>query len=356
MPAISTPTPTPTQTTHSRARRATGAAALAAALSVTLLAAPAASADPTPTDTRAGRDASAWLGRQFVDGNHLQTVYGETAYDDPGLTLDAVIAFAASKSNRTRADAALDWLADPTRLAGYLGDGTTESYVGAHAKLALALQITGRNAYGYGRRNVVAELSELQGEHGRFRDRSTYGDYANAFGQSLGAIALQRAGRTYRAGAAAGYLASQACADGSVPITFDTNPCSGDADATALAVQAFLATGRTGKAREAAAWLRANAVPGTNSNTAGLVAAALESTGAAADARAAASSRAFIRGLQQGCTTPAGRRGAIAFLPGPFDKDAAPRATAQAIVGLAGADLATLSAAGSTSGAPAMTC
>lgn len=336
--------------------RTSAVALLAASLAAPVIVATPAAADPTAADQRAGRDASSWLGRQFVDGTHLQTTYDGSAYDDPGLTRDAVIAFAASKTNKRRADAALGWLADRDRLAGYLGDGTTESSVGAHAKLVLALQVSGRSPYVYGRRNVVAELVELQGNHGRFRDTSEWGDYANAFGQSLGAIALQRAGRTHRAGLAAGYLASQACADGGVPITFGSAECTGDADATALAVQAFRATGRSVKAREAANWLRANAVPGGNANTAGLVAAALETAGGAANERSAATARTFVRRLQQGCRAPAGRRGAIAFLAGPFDKDAAPRATAQGIVGLAGADLATLTAAGSTPGAAPMSC
>ncbi|MEI2777344.1 MAG: hypothetical protein V9G19_15485 [Tetrasphaera sp.] len=336
--------------------RPAGAALLAAALTAPLIAAAPAAADPTAADQRAGRDASSWLGRQFVDGTHLQTTYDGNAYDDPGLTLDAVIAFAASKSNRSRATAALTWLSDGTRLAGYLGDGDTESYVGAHAKLVLALQISGRSPYRYGERNVIGELIALQGNHGRFRDTSEWGDYANAFGQSLGTIALQRAGMTARAWRAAGYLATQACADGGVPITFSGATCSGDADATALAVQAFAAAGYTSKARTAANWLRANAVPSDNSNTAGLVAAALETAGGTANTQAAATSRALIRHLQQGCSAPAGRRGAIAFMAGPFDKFAAPRATAQAIVGLAGANLATLTASGSTAGAAPMSC
>ncbi len=316
----------------------------------------AASAAPAVSDTTAAKNASAWLGWQFVDKSHLQTVYGGTAYDDAGLTLDAVLAFAASKSNAVFAKSALTWLSDPATLGGYIGDGTIESYVGAHAKLALALQVSGRSTRNYGGRDILAELIALEGADGRFHDTSAWGDYVNTFGQSLGAITLKRAGRNVLASRASGFLVTQQCADGGVPISFDGATCSGDVDATAVAIQAFAATGRATAAGRAAAWLRANAVPAANTNSAGLVAAALTTAGGSANTTAAQSNQSFIRSLQQGCSAPSGRRGAIAYAAGPFDKDAAPRATTQAILGLVGANLTTLTAAGSAPGAPATTC
>lgn len=349
-----------------RALVALSATALSGALSGMLVSPAAAHADTSTTaggvapaasasDRAAAQHAAAWLGWQFVEKSHLQTEFDGTAYDDAGLTLDAVLAFAAAKSNAARSGAALNWLSDSTRLAGYIGDGTTESYAGAHAKLALALQVSGRNAASFGGRNVVSELAGLQASSGRLSDTSQWGDYSNAFGQSLGTIALVRAGQAKPANRAATYLAGQACADGGVPIAFEQSICTSDADATALAVQAFAATGRDAAAAKAATWLRGKALPAVNTNTAGLASAALVVAGRP-NLATAAGLRTFVRGKQQTCAAPAGRRGAIAYAAGPFDRSTAVRATTQAILGLTSANLATLSASGSTPGAPALTC
>ena len=88
------------------------ATALALGGAATATAAPASTA--TSTDQRAtaadrlsGRVAAGWLSRQFVDGTHLVTDFGGTSYDDPGLTLDAVLGFAAAKTNDVRGAKAL---------------------------------------------------------------------------------------------------------------------------------------------------------------------------------------------------------------------------------------------------------
>ena len=48
-------------------------------------------------DRMTARVAAGWLGRQMVDGDHLATAFGGATYPDPGLTLDAVLAFSAAK-------------------------------------------------------------------------------------------------------------------------------------------------------------------------------------------------------------------------------------------------------------------
>lgn len=322
----------------------------------TASAAPAASSDhrATAADRLSGRVAAGWLSRQFVDGTHLTTDFGGTSYADPGLTLDAVLAFAATKTNDVRAAKALTWLADGGNLTAYAGSGTDESYAGAHAKLVLALQVRGQNARAYGGRDILGELQSLQRADGRLSDRSTWGDYSNAFGQSFGVIAFKRAGLP-AANRAVGYLAGQACADGGVPITFEQATCTGDRDATALAIQAFRATGRTTAASKAANWLRSAGAP-TNANTAGLTAAALDLAGSSANASAADAARAYVRGLQNGCARPFARRGAIAFDASGFVPATAPRATTQAALGLTSANLATLTSAGSIAYAPTLAC
>ena len=335
------------------------ATALALGGAATATAAPASTA--TSTDQRAtaadrlsGRVAAGWLSRQFVDGTHLVTDFGGTSYDDPGLTLDAVLGFAAAKTNDVRGAKALAWLAAPDTLLSYLGTGTDESYAGAHAKLVLALQVRGENPRSYGGRDILSELRSLQRADGRLSDRSKWGDYSNAFGQSFGAVALKRAGSP-AANRAAGYLAGQACADGGVPIAFEQATCVGDRDATALAIQAFRATGRDGAAAKAANWLRTAGAP-ANTNSAGLSAAALDLVAGTANGSAAGSARANVRTLQQGCAAPFARRGAIAFDDSGFVAATAPRATAQAVLGLTSANLATLTSAGSIAYAPILAC
>ena len=308
----------------------------------------------TAADRLSARVATGWLGRQFVDGSHLMTDFGGTSYDDPGLTLDAVLAFAATKTNDVRATKALTWLAQDSNLLRYIGTGSDESYAGAHAKLVLALQVRGQSPGSYGGRDILGELRSLQRADGRLSDRSKWGDYSNAFGQSFGVVALSRAGLP-AANRAAGYLAGQACADGGVPITFEQATCTGDRDATALAIQAFRATGRSAAAAKAANWLRAAGAP-ANTNSAGLTAAALDLVGGAANVSAAASTRSYVRTLQQGCAVPFARRGAIAFDDSGFVAATAPRATTQAVLGLTPTNLATLTSAGSIAYAPTLAC
>ena len=340
-----------------------------------LLASPA-QAQPASDDRLAGRTAAGWLNRQFVDGTRLQATFDGTAYDDAGLTLDAVLAFAAAKTNAVRSDAAMNWVSQPATLAGYIGSGT-ESYAGAHAKVALALQVTNRNPRAVAGRDVIAELAALQQDSGRLSDASQWGDFSNAFGQSFGAIALKRAGLAVPAAKASGYLQAQACADGSVPISFEMPTCAGDADATGVIVQTNL-----GRAPLSDAALRAMREVGSGYSNldvqqaaelgAGhgqfglaLMSAGQDDVHCALDlgqARIACigpvtadTARELIRANQQGCATAFTRRAAIAYTL-PYDASAAPRATAQAILGLAGANLATLRSSGSIAHAPTVAC
>lgn len=315
-----------------------------------------AAARPTAADRLAGRVAAGWLNRQFVDGERLQTTFGGVPYDDAGLTLDAVIAFAAAKTNSVRAGRALAWLAEPAVLGGYLGTGS-ESYAGAHGKLAYTLSVSGRNPRSFGGRDVVTELVALQKPSGRLSDASMYGDYSNTFGQSFGVLALQRAGAGAPARRAAAYLEGQACRDGGLPDAFEQSRCVSSTDATAIGMQALVAAGRWGAANRAATWLSGQVRSGAlkNTNTAGLVAAALD-TRPAIGANAADRARTLIRSAQQGCGSRFAARGAIAYDGDGYDVDTAPRATTQAILGLAGANLATLTADGAMRHAPALAC
>lgn len=90
-----------------------------------------------------------------------------------------------------------------------------------------------------------------------------------------------------------------------------------------------------------------------NANTTGLAAAAFAAGGW--NWRAAAA-RDYLGSLQQGCRAPLTKRGAIGYQPGPFDPATAPRATTQAVLGLARADLSTLTSAGSRDQLPVYDC
>ncbi|GHJ43997.1 hypothetical protein Cs7R123_13390 [Catellatospora sp. TT07R-123] len=317
--------------------------------------APAAAA---PTLNRADA-AAGWLARQLVDGERFEVVFDGVAYADQGLTIDAVFAFAASKTGGSYRDAALSWLAEPGTLTGYIGDGT-EAYAGATAKLALAAEVTGADPAAFGGVDLVTRLRGLQATSGRFSDRSAWGDFSNSFTQSLAVIALDRTAAGAPASAVS-YLAGTACADGSFPLYLEQPVCTGDVDATALAVQALRAAGDHVHAYGGLTWLVAQqqadggfASAGVaNANSTGLAAQALQSSGRLL---AAAKARTFLRGLQVGCAGAAADRGAIAYTAGAFDPATAPRATAQAVLGLTGRGYADLDAAGSSPAAPTLAC
>ncbi len=343
------------------------AAVATAGLALLLVAAPATAAPApaaAPTTSAPAEAAAGWLARQLVDGSHLETVVGGTAYPDAGLTLDAVLAFAAAGVAGDGATSALAWLGQPANLGTYVGDGTTESYAGALAKLSLTAQVEGLDPAAYGSADVdlLARLRALLAPSGRFSDKSQYGDFSNAFGQSYAILALDRAGGA--PAAAVTYLAESECEAGGYPLDFEKPTCTPDTDATALVAQALAAAGATGAARGAVDWLLDQQRPdgsfggGTsteapNANSTGVAAQALAAAG---EDEAAAAAVAYLRTLQSGCAAPAGQRGAVRYQAGAFDSATAPRATAQAVLGLAGTGLAELDGTGGAAAAPVLAC
>jgi hypothetical protein len=325
---------------------------LAGVLAIVLLAATPAAAT-TPTNSAAG-----WLAGQLVDGERFEAVFDGVAYPDQGLTIDAVLAFAAAKVADTHATKATAWLARPEILTGYIGDGT-EAYAGATAKLAYLAQVRGKNPTSFGGVDLVARLRGLQAPSGRFSDRSAWGDFSNAFSQSFALLALTRTAAGAPASGAA-YLAAGRCSDGGFPVQFEQPTCTSEVDATAFAVQALIAVGRYTDAAPGVRWLASKQATDGSFADAGGVANA-NSTGLAAQALLAAGrpfawlkARSFLLTLQVGCPLP--DRGAIAYTAAGFDPSTAPRATAQAVPGLTVSGLATLTAAGSRPTAPVPAC
>ncbi len=315
------------------------AAVLGASLVTT--AAPASAGTAHRVDFAAG-----WLARQMADGERLETEFGGVKYPDQGLTVDAVFAFAAARTADDYADRAIAWLAEPEVSGAYLGtDG--ESYAGAHAKLAVAARVKGKNPRAFGGVDLIAGLRALQAPSGRFSDRSQFGDFSNAFTQSYALFALGRDAK------GAAYLAASQCPDGGFPVTFETSPCVSDVDATAIAVQALRAQGEP--TTDAVAWLRSkqradggfpSAQGGSNANSTGLAAQVLQGP-------SLTRARNYLKSLQVTCAGT--ERGAIAFDASGFNATTAVRATAQAVLGLTRANLVTLRSGG-PDGAPAPRC
>jgi LPXTG-motif cell wall-anchored protein len=350
-----------------RALAAVAAALLAMLTLGTVAAAPAQAAAPPSTDVPAAA-AAGWLARQFVDGDHLETDFDGQSFPDAGLTLDAVLAFAAAQVAGHQATAAMRWVGEPANLETYVGNGTTDSFPGALAKLSLTAQVEGLDpsAFGAGRVDLLARLRALITPSGRFSDKSSfvpYTDFSNGFSQSYAVLALVRAGGAVPP-TAVSFLAGTACPGGGYPLTFGTPTCTPDPDATSVAVQALAAAGDDAAAAAGLRWLvsdqRADgsygggeSSKGSNANSTGLVGQALRAAG---EGTAADRAAAYLHRLQSGCTAAPARRGAIAFDASGFLAATAPRATAQAVLGLAGSGLRTLDGTGAAAAAPVLAC
>lgn len=312
-----------------------------------------------------GQAAVGWLARRMVQGSHFVTVYKGTSYPNQGETIDAILAFAATKSANEYGARAIEWLERPGVLADYIGSGA-ESYAGATAKVALAAEVRGINPAHFGKVNLITRLSRLLAKSGRYSDHSPYGDSSNAFSQSLAIIALSRyhgAGFHGVPANAVKFLASSECENGGFPLDFGQKTCAADNDATAMDVQALLAVGDRPAAVRGLKWLvrvqqrnggfDETAGAPLNANSTGLAGEALAAGGR--QARAALAAR-FLLSLQVGCSAKSWERGAMAYDRAGFVKSTAIDATAQGILGLADISLATISARGSSNGAPRLAC
>ena len=289
------------------------------------------------------------------------TVFSGVSFPAQGATIDALLAFAATKSANGYGARAIVWLKQPSVLSNYIGSGT-ESYAGATAKVALAAEVRGINPARFGKVNLISRLSKLLTKSGRYSDHSAFGDFSNAFSQSLAIIALSRRGGA--PASAVSFLISSECKNGGFPLNFAQKTCASDTDATAMDVQALLAAGgHHGIALRGLKWLRRvqrsnggfDAAGGTvpNANSTGL---AGEAFAAARWFHSAALAAKFLRSLQVGCSAKPWKRGALAFDSTGFAKSTAIDATAQGILGLADVSLVSISARGSRNGDPHLAC
>ena len=344
--------------------RSTSTLALTAAVGVVGIAlAPAATAD-------APDDSVAYLAAQIEAGDgRLTTESGGQTFDDLGLTIDAVASMSAAGSGGDVSATATDYLVD--NAAGYVGSGD-EVYSAATAKMLTFASVRGLDPRDVSGVDLVAQLQGLE-EDGQFVDRSEYGDYSNTLGQAFGLIGLERAGVNPSTASVDALLAQQ-CDDGGFTLEFGGD-CVSDPDATSTAVQALETVGGHDDAvQDAADFLEGRQEPdggvgggatteAANANSTGLAAIAFDIAGRD-DARAAA--LGYVESLTFDCDTPA-IAGAIAYDKSEFDtltaegEDAAAtgtstRATAQALLGVAGESWGTVTAEGQSAATPTPDC
>jgi hypothetical protein len=356
--------------------------AAALALPAAALAASPAAAAPAPSTTDPAEAAAGWLARQLVDGTHYVFDF-DGVTPDQGLTADAVLSMAGAGVAGASTDAAADWLAgnsaDYLVIPDFDGDGEPDGpSPGAHAKLALVAEATGRDPHAYGG-DLLGRLRELEcpasgradctpAEEGLFKAPTPSGAYPSVFTQALAIVALRRSPveADHDVSAPVDHLLTRQCADGGFPSQFPAPgaPCVSDVDGTGLAIQALVAAGTD--ATEALAWLEskrradgsfAGLVPDESGNQTEVVNA--NSTALAAQALIAAGEDAtasieWLAEAQVGCAGPAAQRGAVTYA-GTYDGRAL-RATAQAALALAGGSLLDADGAGAAAAAPVLAC
>jgi hypothetical protein len=166
--------------------------AVALALTVTLVLATAVAARAV-TDPQRARLAAAFVAKkQAADGS-------VTVFSAVGSTADAVLALvAAGRGEEPLADA-LRYLRRQTAGSGVRG-------VGLKAKVALAVEAAGRNAHGFGGRDLIGELLDAQNPFGRFKG-------ASVLDQALALLAIRAADGTLDHEGAAWLLDAQ-CPNG----------------------------------------------------------------------------------------------------------------------------------------------
>lgn len=336
-----------------------------------------------PLGARAG---AAWLADEATNGEF--TNFGVV---DSGLTSDAILAYAAAGLGGTAGATAT------AKLLGSAGEyfnyaGGTQRSAGPLAKLLLISVIQGLGPTGAPGWNLRTELlgvmntDSSSADFGRFQNRGE-ADTSNGFSQSLAIIGLLRSGGVPPE--AVSFLRQQQCPGGGFRLFFAvggtcSNSASGDVDTTGLAVQALAAAGAAGSPGATAAanagldWLEARQfadgsfggsgpTPQPNANSTGLAAQALSGGGRTGSAAKAAG---YLLGLQLGCADAKivpGDRGAIGYDTTASTKartsgltansrDQFRRSTAQAVLGLAGNSLVTLTAAAAPTGPTVLDC
>jgi hypothetical protein len=323
-------------------RHLAGRLLTAAALPVTLLtvASPAhAQSEPFAAPAEA---ASSWLVAQS-DGTSWN--------QDPATSLDAVLGLLAARVGGDQVEATLGWLNDPAILDPYVNtaaDGATGFNAGSAGKVMYTVATAGGDPTDFGGLALADQVTAAQAANG------TYGD-GTAGSTAWAVLGLSRTDTPAGETAAAGLAAIQCPDRGLNYADVDGgDDCVSDPDTTGLAVSALVTLGDPAAAslESAVAWLESAQAEdggfdggfGENANSTAMAAQAFL---AADRADAAERAVAFLLTLQFDCSGDA--PGAVKYSD-PEDPDfgEATRllATAQAIVPIAGQNLATLDASG----------
>ncbi|MFE7530865.1 prenyltransferase/squalene oxidase repeat-containing protein [Kitasatospora sp. NPDC057542] len=303
------------------------------------------SATPSPTGSPSATGdpaaAAAWLAGQLVGGDHMEN-WAAPGPDYPRTALTA-IALAAAGTQDPALRKVIGFLADHTDAFLYPDGPTDRPDTRAAALLALVAESTGRDPRAFGGRDLVAVLTEhvctVAGENGKCTAAGDFLGAASPWVQSLGVIALQRAGVAPPAPALARFTALQ-CADGGMAgsMIVAGDHCESDPLTTGLAVLAL----RTAPGYEAAAKKAADQLAASQQPDGSL----LPYVGAPGDTTSTASAAQAFKATGQGSR----RAAATAWLAarqgkdGGFGPDASTTdpdtaATEQAILVLTGTDL-----------------
>ncbi|MFE4514444.1 prenyltransferase/squalene oxidase repeat-containing protein [Kitasatospora sp. NPDC056783] len=306
------------------------------------------SATPTPTASPTGPSATgdpaaatAWLAGQLVGGDHMEN-WAAPGPDYPRTALTAIALAAAGTQDPAlrKVVAFLDAHTDAfLRPDGPTGTPDTR----AAALLALVAESTGRDPRTFGGRDLVSVLTDHvcagAGENGKCTAAGDFLGASSPWAQSLGVIALQRAGVASPAPALARFTTLQ-CADGGMAgsMIIAGEHCESDPVTTGLAVLAL----RTAPGYEAAAEKAADQLAASQQPDGSLP----PYVGAPGDTISTASAAQAFRATGQG-----GRRAAAtAWLAARQDKDGGfgpdasttdpdAAATEQAVLALTGTDL-----------------
>ncbi|WP_171168899.1 LPXTG cell wall anchor domain-containing protein [Streptomyces sp. I05A-00742] len=274
------------------------------------------------------------------------------AQGDHGLTADIVMGLASTGTGDQIAQRATTFLQRNADQYVYAA-GKGKLNVGGTAKLALVAEIMHREPWANELTTLVK--GSLQ-KNGRFLGHAT--DTSQQFTQSLGVLALQRAGGAPKE--AVDFIAASQCKNGGFPLALKDKPdpdtCTPHTDATGMAVQALFAAGRTAEAENGLKWLvdeqqlpnggfaDPSQTPGkpktewqANANSTALAVQALLAGRRTSDANSGID---WLRSVQVGCAAKdADDRGAVGWKEAVAD-GLALRATAQAIPALARQPLA----------------
>jgi hypothetical protein len=354
--------------------RRTAAVAVTSGVAVASLLLPGAasiSAASASTTSDPAAAAAGFLARQLAaHGHHLVVEFDGKKFPDYGETADAILSIDAAGVAQNEAAAATRYLEQA--VADYLGGAAPNIYPGSAAKLLLVAEAQHVNPENFGGVDLVGAIVGTEGgggaPAGEYQNPSDTQFTASVLVQSLSVLALADSSVTASPSAnAVSFLAGQQCANGSFQVAIRTDTsvdCAvsdNDIDTTAYAIQALLAAGAHAPANAAAKWLVS--VRNTNGGWGETPTAATEANSTAlavqaliATHRSATSGLKWLLSHQQGCKAKPAQRGAVRSHGHKYNAGTDIRATSQAGAALALRPLGWIDRNGAKRSAPTLKC